>query len=681
MKINRISLKNIRSYKNQEIEFPAGSILLSGDIGSGKTTVLLAIEFALFGLQPGQRGSSLLSNGESEGSVSLEMEIDGANMTIQRTLKRSTKSVSQEAAQITIEGLKSEMSVTELKTRVLNVLGYPEEFIKKTNLLYRYTVYSPQEEMKQIILEDSETRLDMLRHIFGIDKYRRIKDNLDIYTLHLREEARALQPEIRNIEEVKSKILESHSAIARMKSSISSAESLVIATRATRKGTESELQELKLKQVEKQRFEKEIEKANLLLSNKIQNLSEQEKEVRKLSDKISLAKDDFKEQDYIAVSDAIQRKKIELELCQKAMIEFAAKSKSLVFKKNEDMEKKNRIFKMDFCPTCLQDVSENHKHNIINETEGQLAHSDKELAELKLALDDSEKAIAVLKKEISSLELAMRKMEISKALLHEIESSRKRLEELSRARDATSKDISVLNGHLLDLKSSLLEHSKFDNLVRLKEDELKKAFTTEKKAEIELAEFKKELQFLERGNLSLKEELSRKESIRAKFIRLNELEKWLSEELSRLITSIERNILLRVRGEFTRLFNKWFSMLTTEAFSVQLDENFTPVIRQSDYELDYSYLSGGERTAVALAYRLALNQILNSIHSRIKTRNLLILDEPTDGFSEQQLDKVRDILRELSITQLIIVSHEQKIESFVDTVIKIKKDSSGSTKE
>ena len=75
MKIKKISLNNIRSYNHQEIEFLEGSTLLAGDIGTGKTSILLAIEFALFGLQPGQRGSSLLKNGESSGGVVLDFEV------------------------------------------------------------------------------------------------------------------------------------------------------------------------------------------------------------------------------------------------------------------------------------------------------------------------------------------------------------------------------------------------------------------------------------------------------------------------------------------------------------------------------------------------------------------------------------------------------------------------------
>jgi exonuclease SbcC len=122
-------------------------------------------------------------------------------------------------------------------------------------------------------------------------------------------------------------------------------------------------------------------------------------------------------------------------------------------------------------------------------------------------------------------------------------------------------------------------------------------------------------------------------------------------------------------------------MLVSDHFNVYLRDDFTPVVELQDYEIEYSYLSGGERTAVALAYRLALNQVINSIMSNIKTRNLVILDEPTDGFSEQQLDKMREVLDQLKVEQLIIVSHEQKIEGFVENVIRLKKENGISEKK
>ena len=140
MIFKKIRLKNIRSYKESEIIFPEGAVLLAGDVGSGKTTVLLAIEYALFGLQPGQRGISLLANGEEYGEVSLEIDLDGTKVVIDRGLKRNAKSINQDFAAITVNEVRFESSVTEVKAKILELLNYPVEFVRKNNLVYKYTV-------------------------------------------------------------------------------------------------------------------------------------------------------------------------------------------------------------------------------------------------------------------------------------------------------------------------------------------------------------------------------------------------------------------------------------------------------------------------------------------------------------------------------------------------------------
>ena len=104
----------------------------------------------------------------------------------------------------------------------------------------------------------------------------------------------------------------------------------------------------------------------------------------------------------------------------------------------------------------------------------------------------------------------------------------------------------------------------------------------------------------------------------------------------------------------------------------RIDEDFTPIVEQDGYEQDIGYLSGGERTSLALAYRLALNTIVQKVSVGMKS-NLLILDEPTDGFSKSQLFKVRDVLRELNCPQVIIVSHETELESFANRIFEVTK--------
>ena len=132
--------------------------------------------------------------------------------------------------------------------------------------------------------------------------------------------------------------------------------------------------------------------------------------------------------------------------------------------------------------------------------------------------------------------------------------------------------------------------------------------------------------------------------------------------------------MLNVYHEFNELFKRWFDVLMEdETINVRLDDSFSPVVEQNGYEISVSNLSGGERTAAALAYRLALNKVVNDLMSGIKTKDLIILDEPTDGFSSEQLDKVRDVLEQIGTKQTIIVSHETKIESFVDNVVRIGK--------
>ena len=206
MILKKLIMNNIRSYEELEIEFPNGSVLLSGDIGAGKTSILLGLQFALFGLQPGQKGASILRQGKNTAYVALEFEVDNSLIFVERQLKKSKKSISQEYNAITINREKQEMSTSEMKQKIIELLNYPKEFLKKSNLLYKFTVYTPQEEMKSIIQERPEIRLDTLRHIFGIDRYKRIKENLQILLQKIKENIKVKEAETLELNLLKEKL-------------------------------------------------------------------------------------------------------------------------------------------------------------------------------------------------------------------------------------------------------------------------------------------------------------------------------------------------------------------------------------------------------------------------------------------------------------------------------------------
>jgi len=674
MILKKITLNNIRSYRNQEITFPEGSVLLSGDIGSGKTSVLLGIEFALFGLQPGQRGSSLLRNGEKEGRVILEFEVDEKDIIIERTLKKG-KTISQEYCAINIDGEKSEFSVTELKDKVLEILNYPKEFSKKQNMLYKFTVYTPQEEMKQIILEDPDTRVNTLRHVFGIDKYKKILENTSILATKLREEKRVKEWMIENLEQDKANLVSKENELEAKYYNLTSVEKELFFKTEGREKIQEEKEEISKKIEERKKLQQEIEKTKIIISNKKENLAGNLKIITQVENQIKeLSKIGFDEEKFRELEQQIISKKKEKEELNEENLRITSQINSLDIKNQENEVLKKKIIRIEICPTCLQNVEPVYKSNIINKLESDISENLKEIREFNLEKKKILEILAETREYISLKEKHLQELSILKIRLQDIEEKKKRLEETKKLNESIKKDIEILNQHIQSLSMFVFELNKFENIFGRKQEELDEALKQERIAEIKVAELKKEIEVFSRQIEEFKERIKKTEEIREKLNYITKLETWLSKNFSPLISLIERNVMIKLKTEFSNLFARWFSMLVSDIFEVWLDDNFTPVTEYQDYEIDYSYLSGGERTAVALAYRLSLNQVVNSLLSKIKTRDIVILDEPTDGFSEQQLDKMRDVLRQLDVKQLIIVSHEQKIESFMENVMRFRKE-------
>ena len=200
MIIKNITLSNIRSYKSPApIPLTTGVTLFEGDIGSGKSTILSAIEFALFGL--GDIDSSyLLRHGERTGSVLLEFEVSGKQYKAYRSLERKRTSITQKEGYIVEQGVRTDYSVTEMKSRVLEILNFNECARPKTSsLIYRYAIFTPQEMMKEVLSQPVEKRLETLRRAFRIEDYSVIVNNTSILTSWLESESKILDRQTQDI--------------------------------------------------------------------------------------------------------------------------------------------------------------------------------------------------------------------------------------------------------------------------------------------------------------------------------------------------------------------------------------------------------------------------------------------------------------------------------------------------
>lgn len=678
MILKKLKLKNIRSYKDLEIEFPLGATLLSGDIGAGKTSILLGLQFALFGLQPGQKGSSILRQGEEFAEATVELEIENELVVLERKIKKSKSgAITQDSNTISYGGRTEEVSTSEMKNKVMALLDYPREFAKKSDLLYKYTVYTPQEGMKEIIQERPEIRLDLIRHIFGIDRYKRIKENSQILLQKLKESVKFKEAQIKEINSLKEKLIYYGENKIKLSKEVNELSINLNRISEERKQISERLDVSKKQLDEKSKFDIEKSKKEGELNGKKAIKLRIEKEI--LLSKSQIAeKIEFKNEELINVTSFLnQHKKIVEELNGRFM-NTNSKIYSLESQKENAFKVKEKVVSMENCPMCFQGVAHEHKDKISKKTQFEIEDIQREM---ELMISQKSQLIKDLEREkelISKYEQDKLSLERNKVKFEHQRIIETKILSDNMILDRTINEISLLEK---EIESINIELTKFQDIKSLFDAE-KKLFDNidfeSRRTEINLAEKRKELELLIKRVDELSLEISEKEKVREQMNHLRSLQDWLEEKFIAVITLSETNVLATLRRDFSKVFNEWFTMLVSDSLSARLNEDFTPIILNQDYEIDYEFLSGGERTAVALAYRLALNQIINSMLSKLKTKDLLILDEPTDGFSEQQLDKMRDIFSQLESKQIILVSHEQKIEGFVDNVIRIKKEGNSS---
>lgn len=167
MKITRIRLENIRSYEDQTVEFPEGTILIHGENGAGKTSLLIGLFGGLFLSNiTNVDGNNfnvgdLVRRGADKGRVELDFVVDGDEYSVEWEMP-GPDSGSQSKATLSSPVLSDPISgIRDVQQEVTTLLGMDEDDFSSS-------AYVQQGEIDRLI--EANDRGAMIDSLLGLDQ-------------------------------------------------------------------------------------------------------------------------------------------------------------------------------------------------------------------------------------------------------------------------------------------------------------------------------------------------------------------------------------------------------------------------------------------------------------------------------------------------------------------------------
>lgn len=189
MFLRTLRLKNYRKFRHESIEFPEGIVGVVGPNGVGKSTILEAIGWALYGnvISRTEKQEVKSQNaGEKEDCFAeLEFDISGHSYKVVREIKGKS-AVSN--ALVYVDG-----SNEPEAQRDSGVNEYIEKLLGMDYVTFLRTVYAKQKDLATLSGLPPEGRKKVIRRMLNIDR-------IDLAITHIRSDKRSKEEYIKGIE-------------------------------------------------------------------------------------------------------------------------------------------------------------------------------------------------------------------------------------------------------------------------------------------------------------------------------------------------------------------------------------------------------------------------------------------------------------------------------------------------
>jgi len=693
MKIDIVQLENIRSHTKSTVPFTRGFNCIVGGVGCGKSSVLYAIDFALFGDTIGRKSFDYLMREDADFCrVTLQFSQNGRIYKLIRGLKRKGKSLNQDSEQLKLyedEKLVASMKNEAVAEQIKTITGLDRD-------LYREIVWFRQEHLKELLDAKPRDRQIRIDEFFGLAEYEAAWSSIAQYQRDFETEKRVYEkdPDVCSLEKLSAEYNRASEdftnlvmALETSTQRLTNAKSALDETDLRLKHSEEKklaIEELKRKEARlnanytnmtqtSNSLTERIEGKKTILDNLLQrqtSLGNQIKQYLSIFEQAGIPKDQSLDQLRVYIlgfDDKLSQLRAEQETASQNLLQDQKRAETLS-KSSKDSQ----------CPVCSQPLMGAYKTDLLKNITQTNLDREKTINHLRIEVATLQKTKTTVSQAYGDLQTNLTRNTDLVARIVEEQDNLKNLlaeQEVHQHLEAAQyTELQTCQAQIAQFDISELQAAKDQ-----KDQTLKQYYA----AELDLrtkANRKSDL------NLHLQEIKDRLEIAQQKLDRSEKISRII--ELLSAIRDAYRSIQPKLRREFVKVLHSFVQQVIdslvggeTPMLNVVIDETYTPYVKsEAGVNREVNNLSGGERTLLAFAYRMGLGQLILQSHTG-QGLSMLVLDEPTEnlGSEDGSIERLADAIGKFrAIEQIIAVTHSEAFAVTADHVISIAKEANTS---
>ena len=691
--IKDILLKDFIAHRNTKLEFCKGITIFVGHNGSGKSSIIDAVTFALFGKHTRKSNKNLIRRGANSAMVQMHFTLNSREFLATRGLNGggvqpfsqfSFVSDGDKTLNRPIVGGERKQFGESMSSEIAKVLGLDYEKL-------RVAAVVQQGELVRLVEAQPKEFKELLNGLIGIDRldsaYETMRDVIVGFRDRLRDETGYTDQELPKVEEVVRKkeieLKQSESVQAEFEDERSMLHNKVRQIEQEIETMEPILLQVRELQTREEFIVRHVNERRSLISTEVSKL---ERIVREAASSMQL----LKRKDEVDMR--LQMARSEIDEVESKIGENEGASGEL----RGFLECAGKLQVVDGkCPVCNSPVTKVNDMFDTSHVQAEIrvkAEEKSKLQVVKVELKKEEQRLAEEEKKISAAEKFLANNSISsagdiarlEADLNSMQQDLARLpDEIVKAGDdpfkiaiddpsrSLAKEIILLREHVRGFRHQQYSNAKLEktNISQRLQDINRKIGLHQKTIEDA------------RGAIDSGRKAIEQLHMASEFIKT--LDKIRSVIFNRdgmvgiSLRSWALGVISQKASEYASFFNIGISRveLAEQAREIEI----TCYGRQG--EIDVDSLSGGEKVAVALALRLGIAYMMGS-----NKLDFVILDEPTTHLDEERRKALVKIISEAfregagPLAQLIIITHDSDIfeDSTVDQVFRFAMTADGS---